>query len=52
MPINYRTRGEITYCYVCGELLTICECQRCQECEQLTAANVADKRCECGGKFY
>ena len=52
MAINYRTRGEITYCYVCGELLTICECQRCQECEELTPADVADKRCECGGKFY
>jgi hypothetical protein len=47
-----RTRGEITYCYVCGELLNLCECRRCQECEELTPIDVAGKRCECGGKFY
>jgi len=52
MAIKYRTRGEITYCDICGELLSFCECRRCQECEQLTAADIADTKCECGGEFY
>jgi hypothetical protein len=52
MDIKPRTRGEIQYCYVCGELLNYCACHRCQECEELTPDDVASKRCECGGKFY
>ena len=49
---DYRTRAEIVVCLECDELLTLCECVRCQTCEELTPANIAGRRCECGGKYY
>jgi len=49
---HYETRAAIVNCQECGELLTLCECQRCQVCEELTAIDIADKCCECGGEFY
>lgn len=52
MLYNYQTKEKITYCLECGELLNLCECRRCQECEELTAIDIADTKCECGGEFY
>jgi hypothetical protein len=52
MLYNYQTREKIIYCHICDELLTLCECRRCQECEELTAIDIADERCDCGGGFY
>lgn len=52
MMLERRTRGEIVYCYVCGELMQLCECRRCEKCEELTPIVHAGKRCECGGRFY
>ena len=49
---DYETRAEIVNCQECGELLTLCACLRCQDCEELTPSRVAGKRCECGGRFY
>jgi hypothetical protein len=52
MRTNYQTGSEIIHCYICEELLTFCECRRCQECEELIAIDIADERCDCGGEFY